>query len=117
MNIVLKKGNNMHIEFMETSGGKSVYTTSDKSVQEALERNAGFNKMFVLSSERKVEEAGNPKTDSKPESPKETVSVTDLSDARDKLSDKTGISRTSIGRTKEEIEELAKANNLTLKWI
>ena len=114
-NIILKDGTNRHLPFTEISGGKSMYSTCDKRIQDALESSQDFGTMYVLAETNEQEP---PKDEEKNITTQKQVQIpaTDLSDAREKIVDRTGISRTKIGRTKESIETLAKANGIELKW-
>lgn len=111
LNVVLKSGKNRHVSFIPNSNGKSFLIADDPDLQEALERNVNFGKLFFLAAafpktvvfldedqnsakdaERSVQE--------KKEAKK--VVVSDLATAREYLADNFNVSRTKI-KTKSQI--------------
>ena len=109
-----------HVSFIEKTGSGSVYYTDNEKLAAAMRKHPKFGKLFK---EEKVEEAPAaeaPKTDagtgdeaSAAEQPK--VSFSNNEDAKEYFADRFGVSRSKL-RTRQEIEEVAKANNIVVEW-
>lgn len=111
INVVLSSKGNMHISFSPLSNGDSTYCTDNEEVQRAIEKNANFGRLFFLYS---CEDECNAEKDdtiatSGAEGEKEEVKkiqVNDLSEAREILADRYGVSRTFL-RGEKSIKENA----------
>ena len=117
LNVVLSTKKNMHITFTPLSNGRSLFTTDNEEIIDAIEHHYKFGKMFRLDGVEESEEAlesGEQRVESEEASEGETlkqVSVSDLAAAIDYLADKCGVSRTVL-RSKNAIIEQAKAHQI-----
>jgi len=103
-------GHVRHVSFNATTSRGSTLSTGDAALQDALERHPFFGTKFRLVREfddsavvapvRAVAAA------TKQRGPI-VIRVTDVSDAREKLAEKSGMSRTKVGRTWGELEATA----------
>ena len=117
LSVPLEKGN-AHISFIEKTGRGSVYYTDNEKLAQALRKHPKFGKLFreeeVKEEETKVEAPDSTETiDDGNKQPE--VSFSNNEDAKEYLADRFGVSRSKL-RTRQDMEEVAKANNLTIVW-
>ena len=116
LNIILPSGNSLHINFSPVSHNKgSVYSTSNKDVQEGLEKHSLFNQLFFL--DKAVEEKKaevKPKTEEK--KVENVVKVSDLGTAKEYLAEKFGVSRTTMRSTAAVLAQ-AKIHNVKFEGL
>ena len=112
INVRMAKGV-VHLNFIPQTLGKSSYATSDKALQEAIERHRLFGKRFTLA-QNNDNDIPSPQEEAteKDASPK-TLSFGTLADAKDYIADTWNISRTKL-RTREQLEAAAAAHGVTI---
>lgn len=109
-----------HIAFEQLSEVGSVLVTSDKQLQNALEKDKRFGRLFKLKSEvldadKKAGEKQK-EEDSTIKPVVNVVTVTSIDDAQDYMVDKFGVSRTKL-RTVEEIKAEAEKAGIAFEGI
>ena len=107
------KGTNKYFSFDPTPFGGSVYTTSDKAEQEALESSPHFGGAYHIEYTYGKEETEAAIT---PKAPKGTVDVNDIEEAREYLMNNYGYSGSSL-RSKNAILEAAQEKNIEFTGI
>ena len=116
LSVPLEKGN-AHISFIEKTGQGSVFYTDNEKLAKAMRKHPKFGKLFreeEIKEETKEEVPDAPDiTDNGTKQPE--VSFSNNEDAKEYLADRFGVSRSKL-RTRQEMEEVAKANNLTINW-
>lgn len=116
LSVPLEKGN-AHISFIEKTGQGSVFYTDNEKLAKAMRKHPKFGKLFreeEIKEEAKKEVPDAPDiTDDGTKQPE--VSFSNNEDAKEYLADRFGVSRSKL-RTRHEMEEVAKANNLTINW-
>lgn len=116
LSVPLEKGN-AHISFIEKTGQGSVFYTDNEKLAKAMRKHPKFGKLFreeEIKEEAKEEVPDAPDiTDDGTKQPE--VSFSNNEDAKEYLADRFGVSRSKL-RTRQEMEEVAKANNLTINW-
>lgn len=116
LSVPLEKGN-AHISFIEKTGQGSVFYTDNEKLAKAMRKHPKFGKLFreeEIKEEAKEEVPDTPDaTDNGTKQPE--VSFSNNEDAKEYLADRFGVSRSKL-RTRQEMEEVAKANNLTINW-
>ena len=116
LSVPLEKGN-AHISFIEKTGQGSVFYTDNEKLAKAMRKHPKFGKLFreeEIKEETKEEVSDAPDiTDNGTKQPE--VSFSNNEDAKEYLADRFGVSRSKL-RTRQEMEEVAKANNLTINW-
>lgn len=116
LSVPLEKGN-AHISFIEKTGQGSVFYTDNEKLAKAMRKHPKFGKLFreeEIKEEAKEEVSDAPDiTDDGTKQPE--VSFSNNEDAKEYLADRFGVSRSKL-RTRQEMEEVAKANNLTINW-
>lgn len=122
ISVVLKSKKSMHVTFAPQSDGSSVFATSNKDLQDALENHYKFGRLFNLVSTTTAEEkpatAEEEAETTAPEPEKIVVKVADLQEAKDYLADKFGISRTTMKlNNKKSILEAAEAHNVVFEGL
>ena len=116
LSVPLEKGN-AHISFIEKTGQGSVFYTDNEKLAKAMRKHPKFGKLFreeEIKEEAKEEVPDAPDiTDDGTKQPE--VSFSNNEDAKEYLADRFGVSRSKL-RTRQEMEEVAKTNNLTINW-
>ena len=116
LSVPLEKGN-AHISFIEKTGQGSVFYTDNEKLAKAMRKHPKFGKLFreeEIKEEAKEEVSDAPDiTDDGTKQPE--VSFSNNEDAKEYLADRFGVSRSKL-RTRQEMEEVAKTNNLTINW-
>lgn len=113
INVVLPNKENMHISFIPMSDGSSTYETNNDEIQKAIERHYNFGRLFRLASvsdkyiDVEPSDQSNEPTPGEEISTQNKVQVTDISDAKDYLADKYGVSRTALRSTKAILDKAA----------
>lgn len=113
INVVLPNKENMHISFIPMSDGSSTYETNNDEIQKAIERHYNFGRLFRLASvsdkyiDVEPSDQSNEPTPSEEISTQNKVQVTDISDAKDYLADKYGVSRTALRSTTAILDKAA----------
>ena len=131
LSVGLPDGGNARVSFTPQSDGTSVYYTEDKDIQWGLEHHYKYGKLFRVEEEPERGEdaltavgpqSGNALTavgpQSGPQSEEEKlreVTVSDMDDAKDYLSEHFGIVRTKLKR-EEQIREAAGAHGIVFKY-
>ena len=138
INVVLQSGANVHVTFLEKTGGGSVLYTDNADLILALRSHRKYGKLF-----REVEMpvaqpapkkaavntgapaasapvASQPVNKQQPQQtqapePKE-VSFKNVEDAKDYMAERYGISRSKM-KTRGAIEQVAKAEGIKVNWI
>ena len=119
INVVLPSKKNLHISFIPLSDGSSVFITDNKDIQNAIENNHNYGKLFrLVESYDKANQAA-AKPDNEIDSTDEVntvteIKVSDISAAKDFLADKFGVSRTALRSTKVILD---KAEELGITFI
>ena len=119
INVVLPSKKNLHISFIPLSDGSSVFITDNKDIQNAIENNHNYGKLFrLVESYDKANQAA-AKPDNEIDSADEVntvteIKVSDISAAKDFLADKFGVSRTALRSTKVILD---KAEELGITFI
>lgn len=103
----------MRVPFIPLTGGGSYYSTSDEKLQQAIESNANFGKMFIG---HEVQEAPVQEEPAQEQPKIKQVNVASLDDAKEYLAEKFGISRTKL-RSKAAITAAAEENNIEFTGI
>lgn len=100
LSVMLGNGKSKRISFNLASNGMSSFTTTDKSIQDALERHVGFNKSFTLIESTdltkkviKVEPVKN--VEKKPATMKD-LPFKSMADAKEYVADKWEVPRTKL---------------------
>ena len=109
-------GGNARVSFTPQSDGTSVYYTEDKDIQWGLEHHYKYGKLFRV--EEEPERGEYALTAVGPQSEEEKlreVTVSDMDDAKDYLSEHFGIVRTKLKR-EEQIREAAGAHGIVFKY-
>lgn len=120
INVVLPNKENMHISFIPMSDGSSTYETANDDIQKAIERHYNFGKLFRLASvsdkyiDVEPSDQSNEPTPGEEISTQNKVQVTDISDAKDYIADKYGVSRTTLRSTKAILD---KATELGIEFV
>ena len=123
--INLPKGGTRRVSFSGNSEGKSVFYTDDKDVQDALEHHSLFGTLFRLVGASNVVEESPADMEETPheEQPDDQggediihLPFVNLSDAKDYLADRFGVSRTRI-RTREDVKRYAAQNGVVFDGI
>lgn len=105
-------GTNKYFSFNPTPFGGSVYTTSDKAEQEALEASPHFGGAYYIERTSGAEE---PKQEA-PKAALAVVEVNDIEEAREYLMNNYGYSGSSL-RSKKAILDAAQEKNIEFKGI
>lgn len=112
-----------HVTFDPKSLGASVFMTRDAKLQKGLESHPWFNDKYVLREsvdEEKLAEEEKKKAEAQVKAIEENSVIThhvdSLTEAKDYLADKFGISRTQL-KGKDDILKYAKENNVVLEGI
>lgn len=113
INVVLTSKKNLHITFSPLSNGKSIFTTDNEEIMDAIEHHYNFGKLFCLhktesgdvTSAPATEKAAN-KEDGGAKKLKR-VDISDIASAKDYLADVHGISRTILRSEKSIMEQAA----------
>lgn len=119
INVVLPSKKNLHISFIPLSDGSSVFITDNKDIQNAIEKNHNYGKLFrLVESYDKANQAA-AKPDNEIDSADEVntvteIKVSDISAAKDYLADKFGVSRTALRSTQAILN---KAEELGITFI
>ena len=131
----LSNGTLKRIRFGQYSWGGSLYATEDKLVQEAIEKEPLFGKLFTLESveeteeekaakakkpvkEDKAEDIEQPTTDESQEEvsePKNVIKVADFSEAKEYLMENYGYKSAQL-RSQKSITDAAEKNNITFEY-
>ena len=126
INVVLPGGTNVHVSFLEMTGGGGVYYTNNEILANALRQHHKFGKLF-----KEVEVVEKPVTKKKAPAAKpaedgttqtsegngiKEMEFNNVEDAKDYLAEKYGFSRSKM-RTRGAIEEIAKAEGIKVNWI
>lgn len=136
---VLVGGKSVHLSFTPTSGGGSIFITSDKNIQNAIEKHHNFGRLFKLRQEEfsekpaekkkkgkvnesTVDETGADKDNNEDgetgagDDTKTVITVTCPDDAKDYLADTFGVSRTTM-KTVKSIKAIAESKNIEFSGI
>lgn len=118
INVNLKSGSSLHIRFASLTGGKSVYYTDDKDIQDALERHPKFNRLFEVDKYFVENPVSKPAKDSPSDetSSFKKIKVSCADDAKDYLAEKFGTSRTQM-RTISGIKAAAAEKGIEFEGI
>lgn len=116
ISVTFKNGSHKHISFSARTKAGSVYYTDDVKEQEALESHPKFGKLFKLEQVIAPEKPKQAPVKTQANAPEKKsslmeITVSDLAEAKDYLSDKYGISRTKLRSTKN-IVDAATANGI-----
>lgn len=119
INVVLPTSKkNLHVAFSGTTDGGSMFYTDDKEVQKALESHYKYGKLFK--EDKTFNDAPEPTETKQPEPAEDaaaaddnvkTISVSDIEEAKNYLSERFGISRTKL-RSEKAIKEAAAENGI-----
>ena len=120
LSVGLPDGGNARVSFTPQSDGTSVYYTEDKDIQWGLEHHYKYGKLFRVEEEPERGEyaptAFGPQSGPQSEEEKlREVTVSDMDDAKDYLSEHFGIVRTKLKR-EEQIREAAGAHGIVFKY-
>ena len=107
ISVILKNKKYLRIAFAPMTRGGSSFSTADKEIQEALEKHAGFGKMFKVSAV--VDDT--PKKAEKVEKEIKVVEVPSINDAREYLVERFNGSWTKL-KTQEAIMNAGLANGI-----
>lgn len=126
INVVLPGGTNVHVSFLEMTGGGGVYYTNNADLANALRQHHKFGKLFK---EVAVEEKPVTKKKAPAAKPAEDGTTQDqtgsgikemefknVEDAKDYLAERYGFSRSKM-KTRGAIEEIAKTEGIKVNWI
>lgn len=112
-----------HVTFDPKSLGSSIFMTRDAKLQKGLESHPWFGDKYVLRDsvdEQKLAEEEKKKAEAQVKAIEENSIIThhvdSLTEAKDYLADKFGISRTQL-KGKDDILKYAKENNVVLEGI
>ena len=111
INVKLGENNYKHISFDSMSNGNSVYRTANEAIQDALERHSYFGKSFNVINVEDSEKVEEVKPVEVTKTKDNTVTVTDLDDAKNYLVEHYELSRTKL-RSKKAILEAAEAHGV-----
>ena len=128
--VVLSNGNTVRVAFTPRTLGSSVYITEDAELQKAIESHKEFGMLFVCDesrSEAVSDDASKEATESQEGESKETdeavqpagpktIAVSSIQEAKDYLSDKFGISRSSL-KSREAVERAALENGVVFEGL
>lgn len=112
INVRMPKGY-VHLNFIPQTLGKSSYATTDKVLQEAIERHRLFGKRFSLAPHNGNDIPEPPNEDAGIKASNKTLSFGTLADAKDYIADTWNVSRTKL-RTREQLVAAAAAHGVTI---
>lgn len=121
LSVVLSSGASVRVCFSPLTNGGSVFYTSDKELQAALERHYKFGKSFKLEAE--LPDPGSEQTTVKEDKPKKgkkkqepvEMSFSNPQAAKEYLADHFGLNRTKL-KNKDIIAQVALANGIIVKY-
>lgn len=123
INVIMPGGKNVHISFMEMTGGGSAYTTNNVDMANALRQHNKFGKLFkeVAVVEKPAVKKATPAKPAEAQNGAggdgtKEMSFKNNEDAKDYLAERFGISRSKM-KTRAAIEESAKQVGIKVKWI
>ena len=105
------KGVKHHLVFTPTTLGESFLTVNDTLLERAIEHHPYYGKMFQRMPEKESAPQQTPSAKTKKGDGLTHILFTDFDDAKDRLVELTGISRTAL-RTPADIFEAAKNRNI-----
>ena len=131
INVVMPNGANVHVSFLEKTGGGSILYTDNQDLTNALRQHQKYGRLFkevempaaqpavrkaepAEGAEAKTANAQKPKQAASNE-PRE-IEFKNNEDAKDYLAERYGISRSKM-KTRAAIEEVAKGVKLKVKWV
>ena len=129
INVVLPSGTNIHVSFMEMTGGGSALYTDNQDLINGLRSHHKYGKLFkevevsaAKPAAKKAEapapagQTANAHTTQPAAPQKKVMEFKNNEDAKDYLAERYGISRSKM-KTRAAIEESAKQVNIKVKWI
>lgn len=120
ISVLLENGNSLRVKFSPISNGKSVYTTEDKEIQNAIEKHHLFGDLIIVESETEIVTPDVNSEEEPAEEVKDTehtvIKVDSPDDAKDYLAEKFGISRTKM-RSIESIQRIALEHNIVFEGL
>lgn len=126
INVVLPGGTNVHVSFLEMTGGGGVYYTDNANMANALRQHHKYGKLFkeVEVVEKPVakkkapaaKQAEDGTTQDQAENGIKEMEFKNVEDAKDYLAERFGISRSKM-KTRGAIEQVAKAEGIKVNWI
>ena len=105
------RGVKHHLVFTPTTLGESFLTVSDPLIQRAIEQHPYFGKMFQRMAEKEPTLSQLPRESAKKGDKVTHILFTDFDDAKERLAQMTGVSRTSL-RTPQDIHDAAKKHHI-----
>lgn len=120
ISVLLENGNSLRVKFSPISNGKSVYTTEDEEIQNAIEKHHLFGDLIIVESETEIVTYDVNSQEEPAEEVKDTehtvIKVDSPDDAKDYLAEKFGISRTKM-RSIESIKRIALEHNIVFEGL
>lgn len=120
ISVLLENGNSLRVKFFPISNGKSVYTTEDEEIQNAIEKHHLFGDLIIVESETEIVTPDVNSQEEPAEEVKDTehtvIKVDSPDDAKDYLAEKFGISRTKM-RSIESIQRIALEHNIVFEGL
>lgn len=120
--VVLGSGSTVRVAFTPRTLGSSVYMTDDEELQKAIESHREYGKLFVCDerrsdamAEKEAEVSQHDDPDAEVAEPK-IVAVSSIQEAKDYLSDKFDISRSSL-KSKDAVERAALEHGVVFEGL
>ena len=123
--VVLGGGSTVRVAFTPRTLGSSVYMTDDEDLQKAIESHREYGKLFVCDERRseamvekktEVSQHDEPDAEAAEVAEPKIVAVSSIQEAKDYLSDKFDISRSSL-KSKDAVERAALEHGVVFEGL
>ena len=123
--VVLGSGSTVRVAFTPRTLGSSVYMTDDEELQKAIESHREYGKLFVCDERRseamaekeaEVSQHDDPDAEAAEVAGPKIVAVSSIQEAKDYLSDKFDISRSSL-KSKDAVERAALEHGVVFEGL
>ena len=123
--VVLGSGSTVRVAFTPRTLGSSVYMTDDEELQKAIESHREYGKLFVCDERRsdamaekeaEVSQHDDPDAEAAEVAEPKIVAVSSIQEAKDYLSDKFDISRSSL-KSKDAVERAALEHGVVFEGL
>jgi len=104
-------GQKRHLRFMPTTMGDSHFSTDDSDLQQAIERHPCYGSLFHRQMEQPQPAQPSVAIRETPRNQPVHIPFTDISEAKEELAERLGVSRTSM-RSLHDIAELAHKHHI-----
>ena len=123
--VVLGSGSTVRVAFTPRTLGSSVYMTDDEELQKAIESHREYGKLFMCDERRsdamaekeaEVSQYDDPDAEAAEVAEPKIVAVSSIQEAKDYLSDKFDISRSSL-KSKDAVERAALEHGVVFEGL